>query len=106
MTELEARRKALALESDVYRETLKLHIQNLQLYGQRARQRFTSGPSNSWLMLVAPLIGAFIGRRKLPKVRLVTGVIFAWKLLQKVRAVFPTIFKRRKRHQEEPASAI
>jgi len=106
---LEARRKALAQESDVYRETLKLQIQNLQLYGTRARQRFNFfRPSSPWMMLIGPLLGAFMRRRQSSKIRLVSIAIFAWKLLQKGRSLLPAIFSRRRARREEdaPASAI
>ena len=101
ISELEERRRALAQESDVYRETLKLQIQNLQLYGLRARQRFmTLGPSNPWLRLLGPLFASFIARRgaasEFAKMRFVTGAIFAWKLFKRIASILPGIFGRRK----------
>ena len=106
--ELEARRRALAQESDVYRETLGVQIQNLQLYGSHARRRFTSlGPSNPWFMLIGPLIGLLVGRRyQFPRMRLFTSVIFAWKLWRKIRVFLPRFFGRKKnRPSQEDAQA-
>jgi hypothetical protein len=104
--ELQERRKALAQESDVYRESLKLQIQNLQLYSVHLRQRFNFfRPSNPVLMLIGPLIGGLFQRRKSSKMSLVTTLLFAWKMFGKVRALIPALLARRKRGREEDAPA-
>jgi hypothetical protein len=107
MKELEARRKALAQESDVYRETLKLQLQNLQLYGAHVRQRFNFlRPSNPLMMLIGPLIGGLVqSRRKSSRMGLFATLLFGWKMFRKMRALIPALLARRKRRQKEGASA-
>ena len=111
MTELEARRKALAQESDVYRESLKLQLQNLQLYGAHLRQRFNFlRPSNPLMMLIGPLIGGLIqSRRKSSRMGVFATLLFAWKMFGRIRSLLPALFARRKKRRREedaPASAI
>jgi hypothetical protein len=106
--DLEERKRALARESDIYREVLKIEVHNLRLYLVRARTRFTSvKASNPLLMLAGPLASLFLRRRGFPKMRLVTGALFAWRLVRKLRALLPGIFRRRKRarraREEDPA---
>ena len=106
--ELEEKRKALAQESDLYRETLKLQVHNLQLYAVRTRQRFSFlSPSNPWMMVLGPLLGAFIRRRgRSPKMRLIAGALFAWKLFKKFGAVLPALLRRKRRHDEEETAPL
>ena len=63
--ELKARKKALAAESEIYRQTLSLEIHNLRLYGYQMRRRLTSWSSNP-LVRFAPLALALLrgGRRR------------------------------------------
>src|SRR5215471_8600129 len=51
--QIEAKKKALLAESEVYRQTLQLEIQNLRVYGQRTGSRFKHF---SGLFLVMPLL--------------------------------------------------
>jgi hypothetical protein len=65
MKELEARKRALVAESEVYRETLKLELMNLQVYGARMQRKVASyGALKPLLFLGAPLIGSLFGRRR------------------------------------------
>ena len=67
MNELEAKKKALVAESEVYRQTLKLEIQNLRLCAVRSRRKLSLlGASSSLLMLGAPLARSLLGRRRSP----------------------------------------
>jgi hypothetical protein len=69
IAELEARKRALVTQSEIWRETLKADIENLRLYGSSVRNRFDKilrvGP---WLLLAlpvaAPLLGLFLHRNK------------------------------------------
>jgi len=93
------RRKALAEESDIYRETLKIQIQNLRLYGLRARRKFTAfAPARSLLMFAGPFLWAFVKKRKFPKVRLLTGAIVAWKVFKAARSLLPGFLGSKGRH--------
>src|SRR5438552_17938482 len=84
MNQLEAKKRALAAESEVYRETLKLEFHNLRIYGFRAKQKFKSfARPNTLFLLAGPLAGPLIQRRgsswvrKMAKVFL-TGQLFNW----------------------------
>jgi hypothetical protein len=65
MKELEARKRALIAEAEVYRETLKLQAQTLRIYALATqRKMFTPSPANPLLLLVAgPLLKWFLGKR-------------------------------------------
>jgi hypothetical protein len=41
MSDLEARKKLLVAESEVYRQTLKLDIQNVRLYSMRVQRKWS-----------------------------------------------------------------
>jgi len=65
MNELEVRKRALAAEAEVYRETLKMELQNLRLYGWRAKEKLTAlRKPNALLMLAVPLLGLLLRRRR------------------------------------------
>jgi hypothetical protein len=65
MNALEAKKRALAAESEVYREMLKLELHNLRLYALRTKQRLTGlTRPNPLLLLVGPLLGTLFRRRR------------------------------------------
>ncbi len=80
---LEQRKRALTAESEIYRETLKLEVQNLRLYGIGLRRRFNFVSSVAPLfILTAPLIRA-LARRSRPHKRkrsLLAKVLLAWRV--------------------------
>jgi hypothetical protein len=93
--DLEARKRALAEESEVYRQTLRLEIQNLHLYRIQMQRKFSSlRPSNPLLMFAWPLAASLFRRRGLPKFRLATGALMAWNLFRRVRSLVPGLFSR------------
>ena len=101
MKELEAKRKALAAESEVYRQTLKLELQNLRLCALRARRKFSNLSSASrWLFLAAPLAGSFLTKRR-PWPRLLATLVMAWQLGRKIPPLIGGFFSR-PRIKEEP----
>ncbi|MBC8095871.1 MAG: hypothetical protein H7Y43_08660 [Akkermansiaceae bacterium] len=52
-------------EAAVYRETLKLEIQNLRIYGIKAKQKMTSfGGGNPLLAFGIPLLTSFVARKR------------------------------------------
>ena len=89
--DLSARKRALAAESEVYRQTLALEIQTLRVHGRRSVRRFTSlasGPlveavSVAGFMLRGPL-GRFMGPRRRPVwVRMGTAALVGWRLYRR-----------------------
>jgi hypothetical protein len=61
--QLQAKKRALVAESDVYRQSLMVEIRNLQLYGARMRQRFTALTSSPLFIFLAPLAGSLLRMR-------------------------------------------
>ena len=65
MSDLEKRKKLLIAEGEVYRESLKLQIQNLRIYGIKTKRRFTSfNAGNPVLAFGVPMIASMLGRKK------------------------------------------
>jgi hypothetical protein len=64
--DLQARKRALVEESEVYREALKIEFRNLSLYaGRIGRTAHTVKSFNPLLMMAAPLARSFLfGRSK------------------------------------------
>ncbi len=88
---LEERKRALAAESEIYRETLKLEVQNLRLYGVHLRRRLDIFRPWRPLAAAAPLLimlyrlGLFGRRRNKPRgrgARLFGAALFAWRLFR------------------------
>jgi hypothetical protein len=69
---LAARKRALVEESELHRQTLRLELQNVRLYGARIQSRFQRFKAARPLLLALPLFGAFWrwGRRSAPKPKL------------------------------------
>jgi hypothetical protein len=96
LNELEAKRKALAAEAEVYRQTLKLEIQNLRLCAAKAKRTATSlSFSNPAVMLGAVVAGKLLKGRSFFRLRLVTTAIVAWQLYQKLFMPLKSLFSRR-----------
>src|SRR5436309_3238961 len=92
MKDLESKKLALAAESEVYRQALKLELQNLRLYGMRAKKRFTSfGRFNPLLMLALSLGSSFL-KRRLSLPRLVMAAFVGWQLYQRISTVWGGLF--------------
>lgn len=91
LKDLEARKRALIAESELYRQTLSLEIQNIKVYGARWRSRF------ALLRLANPLIllaGSFIGGRFLGRAssrrqrrgkvsRMIGASLMGWRLYRR-----------------------
>ncbi len=93
--ELEARKRALAAESEVYRQTLTLELQNLRVYGLNLKRKFAGfGTLNRLLMLVVPLASPFLHRRRPRGFRLVTTAFFVWRLGRKLVPLLQGFFRR------------
>jgi hypothetical protein len=66
MKDLEARKKLLVAESEVYRQTLRLDAQNLRLYSAHIQRKFaTYAALKPAILLAAPLVSSwFSGKGK------------------------------------------
>lgn len=85
---LELRKRALAAESEVYRETLKLEVHNLHLYGASLQRRLSIfkalGPI---LLAVAPLAQVLVRRRVESRPSRLGKVVQIWRLYRKLAPV-------------------
>ena len=86
MSELETRKKLLAAESEVYRELLKLEIQNFKIY-TRQTQRKLSVFQTCLPALVSglPMVTSFFGRRRRSTFKQLSSLLFlGWKAYSKL----------------------
>ena len=87
MNDLEKRKQQLVAEGEVYREILKLDLQNLRILGVNARQRFTAfSPANPLVAAALPLIASLLGRRRFTWKRLGPLALFCWQLYRRFGA--------------------
>jgi hypothetical protein len=64
IADIEARKRALVGESEIYRETLRLEYQNLRLYALATRKKLALARSAKPALLIGlPLLGSFLMRR-------------------------------------------
>jgi len=63
MTAFEERKRALAAESELFRQTLRWEWRNLRLRAAFNRQKYPRVPLPSWLMVSMPLAGWWLRRR-------------------------------------------
>jgi hypothetical protein len=94
MNDLEARKRALVQEAEIYRETLKLELQNIRLSAVQLKKKYSSfRSSNLLMMMAAPLAGLFLGKRSgPPKFKFLSGAVFLWQLYRKISALLPSLF--------------
>jgi hypothetical protein len=68
MSELEARKKLLVAESEVYRELLKLEIQNFRIYGKKTQRKLSLlGTFQTYLPMMMsgiPVAATLFGRKQ------------------------------------------
>src|SRR3954454_8359637 len=97
----EEKRRALAAESEVYRETLKLEVQNLQIYAMRTQRRFHGVTKASpLLMFLLPLAKSFFMRKRKSQsqsrrgrmLRLMTAGYAGWQMYRKFSPMLTGIF--------------
>lgn len=118
MKELAARRQLLVAESDIRRETLKLEVQNLQLYAAGIQQKMDSFRTANPLLMLAPLLGLFFGpplreliaqrrRRRHRWVRLGLSFLFSLRLYRQFRPLLRMLLARpRKPQSVEPTDGM
>jgi hypothetical protein len=84
VSELENRKKLLIAEAAVYRETLKLEMQNLRIYSIKAKRKLTSfGGGNPLLAFGVPMLTSLIARKR--KARKWGALAFmGWQLFNRV----------------------
>jgi hypothetical protein len=112
--ELEARKRALVEESDLYRQTLRFEIHNLRLQAIAMKRRATWLTLSPLWPLIPPLLKAFFKkkeRRASSRWRIFSTLLAGWQLYQKVIRFVPAIFSRGRRarlrdEDQAPASRI
>ena len=101
--DLDERKRALVAESEAYRDSLRLQVQNLKLRGTDAGRKLRRWALFSPLaLLVIPLVGRLVQRRKSKKTSLLSTAFSAWQLyrrfglpLKTVLAILTYMRKRR-----------
>jgi hypothetical protein len=98
MNDLQARKKALVVESDVYRALLKFEIQNLRIYSLKAKQKFYSfNLLDSILKIALPAAGGLFSKQRGFSWKRVTGLALAgWQTYTRARPLMEGLFGRKK----------
>jgi len=104
MNPLEAKKRALVAESEVLRETLKLELQNLRLYGVRTKEKFTSlGKPNRLLVLLAPMAGMLLRRRRSSLVRRLVMGLLSYQLSNRLLPFLSGLFSAKRSSAHAPS---
>jgi hypothetical protein len=111
MNQLQQRKRALVAESEIYRQTLNVEIQNLRLCSIALRQKFYRYKDLFTLIPMASsvidmLSGRFRRHRKAGWRRLLSGGILAWRFYRKFGSFFQSTIAQmlaRKRTAATPA---
>lgn len=104
MSELEARKRALIAESEVYRETLKLELQNFGIYALRTRQRLTRVARPSVLvMLAAPVFGMLMRQRRSSTLRQTALGVLSWQLTNRLLPYLTGLLSPNRRATSRPS---
>jgi len=96
--DIEARKRALLEESDLYRQSLRFEIDNLRLHTTWVKRRATWLTLTPLWPLVLQLLKFFV-KKKRPnsKWRWFSSAMAGWQLYQKVARFVPGIFSRGRR---------
>jgi hypothetical protein len=98
MSDLETKKRALVAESEVFRETLKLELHNLRLYGARTKQKFTSmGKPNRLLLLMAPFAGLLFRKKKSSLMRRVAMGLLSYQVSNRIVPFLSALLSTNKR---------
>jgi hypothetical protein len=98
--EIEARKRALADESDLYRQTLGLEIHNLRLHALGMKRRAAWLTLSPLWPLLPSLFKAFYKKkpkRESSKWGMLSAVLAGWQLYQKIARFVPALFSRSRR---------
>jgi len=104
--ELEARKRALAAESEVYRQTLEFELRNIGLYTVYAKHRFSQARAfGPFVVLGMPAAGYFLGKMFARKkrsllARLMTTAVFGWKMYRKLAPFCRGLFSGARKSRE------
>jgi hypothetical protein len=108
ISDLEARKRAVIEQSELYRQSLRFEIDNLRLHATSIKRKATWLTLTPLWPLVPSLLKAFV-KKKRPtantKFRWLSAALAGWQLYQKVARFMPGIFSRsRARVRDEHAS--
>jgi hypothetical protein len=104
--DLEARKRAVLEQSDLYRQSLRFEIDNLRLHATSMRRKATWLTLTPLWPLVPALLKVFVKKKRptTPKWRWLSAAMVGWQLYQKVARFVPGIFFRdRRRVRDEHA---
>jgi len=95
MKELEARKKLLVAESEVYRQTLRLDVQNLRLCSiQMQRKYATYMALKPALMVALPLVGSIFSGKARSEKRprsLISTAIAGWRMYKNFQPLIASL---------------
>jgi hypothetical protein len=104
--ELEARKRALVAEGDVYRQILRLEIQNARLYGIGMRRRCSSfGTGNPLLLFGIPLLNQFLKRRITRRLGFFGKVLSSWQMISRGLGIASAFLASRRVFLSRPPGA-
>src|SRR5215831_12207247 len=97
MNELEARKRALVAESELYRQILRLEMQNLRLYGLHFRHRLAGfRRPGSAFVLVAALTGTLLGGKRGSSLRRGAAAILSWQISNRLLPLLAGLFSQKR----------
>jgi hypothetical protein len=104
--DLEARKRAVLEQSDLYRQSLRFEIDNLRLHATSIKRKATWLTLTPLWPLVPQLLKLFLKKKRpTTKWRWLSTVLAGWQLYQKVARFVPAIFfRRRARVRDEHAT--
>ena len=113
LKDLEAKKRALVAESEVYRQTLTLEIQNLRLYGARMRRKFILLRfANPLLLTAGTLFGSRLFRSGVKRKRrgkwsrLFGAGLMGWRLYRQFGPMLRTLLARRTVYHPQPEASV
>lgn len=102
--DLKARKRALVAESEVYRQSLRLEIHNLRLYGVRMRRQLTGWTSHPLVKLAPLALSLFRSRRRKRSSGLFGALRTGFFLWQTYRKLAPGLWQLVSRQMRRPGS--
>jgi len=108
MNPLDAKKRALVAESEVFRETMKLELHNLRIYGVRTRQKLNNfARPNKLLLLAAPFAGLLFRKKRTSLTRRFVLSLLGYQLTNRFLPILSAMFTDKRAEDtscaEEPA---